>query len=135
MNLENMKMTEIRELAKSCGVIPVQHESRESLVTRLAMMTYPDTQKTVVTERQVAASPVFLSQERVIAAVGAIIDKGLGLTFDEDSWFAKYRGAEDSGSLSMPLNVIVNKVTAVARGAFVPRIIRNTGTDMDGAIA
>lgn len=131
-----LKIKELREYAKSIGISPQQHESKESLSYRISLVAFPETQQQP--KQPVKKEPeiiVFSTAEQVKAKISNLIDKGLIATFDEDSWRFQYKGREDSGSLSMPMSVIVRKAGDVAKGALMPRIIRNTGTDMDGAIA
>ena len=67
---------------------------------------------------------VWTGEDELRLALKSQIDKGMKLTIDEStrSWIASYNGAEDSGSLSVPLPVIIrNILDRVARGAIRPR--------------
>jgi len=137
MNLGELKMPELRNYAKSIGVQPQQHESRESLVTRIAMLTYPDTTKPAPPKENIpVAAAIFHDENAILEKLAPHIKKGVTITINNEdkTWHATYRGAEDSGSMSMSLNTIYRHVELfVSRGALMPRKIQ-TG-ELAGALA
>lgn len=126
MNLSGLKMAELREYAKQIGVAPQQHETRESLLTRIAIVTYPDQQpKQEPKPMKEVQKPVLNSVDDVMATLDWFIKKGgtVEINSQDKTWIAKYRGAENSGSMTMPLTAIKRHVEMyVARGALLPRI-------------
>lgn len=129
MNYADMKMTDLRQAAKNMGITPEKHESKQQLLARIAYVLYPEQQKAdvVVSKAQIESSPVFNGEQAVLDAVAPFMSKGIEFNVIDDgcSWIARFRGAEASGSMSMPIAAIKRTIELhVSKGARLPRIAK-----------
>lgn len=136
IDLASKPMTEVRDYARAIGVTPKQHESRDALLSRIALVAFSDNQKPAEQAKPVVNPVTWSTQDEVNEAVAEHIRKGMRVSYDEQArtWHFSYAGAEDSGSLSVPLHVIKQKATQVARGALKPRVLGSAAGDLAGAL-
>lgn len=66
------------------------------------------------------------SEEEIRSVCKQFFDKpGFEALFrDDDTWCFRYKGAEDSGHMSVPLRIIRMKAGTVAQGALQPRMMK-----------
>jgi DNA-binding transcriptional ArsR family regulator len=121
---KELKMQELREKARDLGLPILKHETKEEILKRLED-----------SEPKPEPKPLPDNLEDLKAALKPLLDKGVEFSIDAVSlsWIARFRGAENSGSLTMSVKKIVQQVSEVARGARKPARIKNG--DFEGAFA
>lgn len=119
-NLKLLKLEQLRELAVKQGVT-FHHNAKEDLLIRLileAANAQPDALK-----HPAANAPKeemrLNTEEEIREACKRYFEKpGFEAMFrDDDTWHFRYKGAEDSGHMSVKLRVIRMKAETVAGGA------------------
>ena len=135
MNTQLMNMAELRTYARSLGLPMIQHENRDKLEQRIARLTVGEPVESFAPPVKLPIPvAVVADKNELMTALQPFVEKGVEIKLDNDSWIARYRGAEDSGSLTIPVHVIVRLIRdGVARGAILPR--KHKGGDLDGALS
>lgn len=120
-------LEELRVIADKMG-IQYHHKTGEA---KLATLIHEASQPKIpphVSQRPVESEVVKNTPEQVREAIKGIIANKpeFEVSFTEDTWTFRFKGAEDSGNLSIPLRVIKIKAETVSRGANKPRGVRNS---------
>jgi hypothetical protein len=130
--LKQMDIVKLREIAKAHNV-PVHHASGAEKIAKAIMEKFFEDAKPKAVEEQhplvKPTQPVFHNtEEEVRTAVESITSKeGYSVNFPGDNTVIfKFKGAEESCNLDIPLRVIKQKAQNVARGRIAPRSL---GTD------
>jgi hypothetical protein len=123
MDLENKTSEELRALAKELN-IKVHHKASDETVIKQINSQQPHRVDGVAKNMEAKyARKVEQEHENTIEEVREALDR---LTLpddfqakfnrDENTWWFKYNGAEDSGNLNIPLRLIVSAAVQVAKG-------------------
>lgn len=134
MHYADKSLPQLRAMAQAMGVAVGFADSKESVgaaiaaaLATLVVQTAPvPTTPTPVTALQAAMreDPRLrtlpparnLACDQVVAALAPLLGQGLAIAFPSpDSWQLRYGQREDSGSLHVPLRVIMNCATALMR--------------------
>jgi len=123
-DLESKSITELRGMYASMGGDVNFSDSKTTLITKIGLrisdrMPKVDPIQTAVPEDQrLRTNPPAhnMDQESVTEALQPFIDAGLRLSFPEhDSWQMSFGKKTDSGSLRVPLRVIVGCARGVMK--------------------
>lgn len=116
------KLDELRALAVSQG-LNYHPRMKADTVAKLILDKVANPVKQEQTLKHAAEKPKLVeavtnTQEQIRAACKAYLDKpGFEATFNEDgTWHFRYRGAEDSGHMTVPLRIIQRKAQSVSEG-------------------
>ena len=123
MTREDIQDKTIEELRALCLKLNIKAHPRAGAETLIGkILQQPKAFKAAALDDQpVSDDPTvvpFLTEQEVMDGVAAYASKdGFEVKFPGDgTWIFKCKGAEDSGSLSMPLRVIKIKAEVVSRG-------------------
>lgn len=97
-------MPDLRHIIRRLGGDSPATEGKESLVSRI-LLFQPQEWKPEKLKVRVPIEPV--SREELERALLPYIQRGLRVTSDDSSWYMEVADRKDSGSLKMPLAVIV----------------------------
>ena len=129
MNFEELKSRDVkslRELAAQYG-IRTHHKNTAETVAKLIFEFVANQPKVEAmkhpAEMPVKAPPKMNTEAEVREAIAKQLEKpGFVAEFlPDDTWYFKYKGAEESGHMTVPLRWIKIKAEGVARGAVNPR--------------
>lgn len=134
-SLKAMELPELRKVAEGMGIRAHANAKADTLIHKI--MQQPRVAKATAVEKlenpsQYEAAPlVSNTQEEVLDALKKFTAKdGFKVSFLDDgkSWHFSYKGCEDSGSMFIPLRVIVMKAEVVSRGKRALMSMGNDGT-------
>lgn len=141
LDLANKTHDELKVIAKQLG-IKTRNDGAETLRAKIVAVMHPDALEQAAAsglEELKDALPVlpvkpdYTDPETLRAEVARLYPTFTLLT-DESTWHIKNGAAEDSGTLYMPMDVIMRKA-AMLKTARFPAKFKGTGTDLDGALA
>jgi len=124
MALNDKSLTELRGMYSAMGGNVNFSDTKTVLVTKINLrisdrMPKPEVIQTAVPEDQrlrTVAPAANMDQAEVVATLQPLIDAGLRLTFPaHDQWMMQHLNKTDSGSLRVPLRVIVGCAREVMR--------------------
>lgn len=128
-SLSGKDLLELREIATKLKIKP-HHNAKEATIIRQILQQpkayVRDAMEHVGTT---PTAPVHdNTEEQVMEAIKTFVDKdGFEVEFPGDNtWIFKYKGAEESGNMSIPLRLIKQKAGFVARGR---RALMSMGRD------
>lgn len=141
MTLEALKgksLDELRAIATKIGIVPHYRAKPETLMRQILekSLVQPTPPKTMEHKAEAPAKPVHNNTpEDVLEAIKMFTAKeGFKADFPGDgTWIFKYKGAEESGNLAIPLRVIKIKAENVSRGRRAP--IAMPSETFDNAVA
>jgi hypothetical protein len=151
-DLNNKKMPELRKIAKELNLGGVKAESAQALRARIAIAMQPgllnELNKNPTLADKKATQPIqikttWLTAQDVVEALRPFQDRiklafydanGNASSGNAKTWHVRNGPAEDSGSMTMPIHLIVRKAEIIAQARF-PAKINRTGTDLDGALS
>lgn len=119
-------MAQLREQAKMMGLPAIKHETKDALTARI-YQGVQDTTKPKPKFDKPEVIKYYSSPESILEALKPYIDKGLKITFDDDSYFFKRDVAEDSGTLHQSLNAIRNSARVMMQARHPAKIKNSTG--------
>ena len=133
-DIEVLKLKPLAELqamyAQVLGTKPHHMKKAESLAVDILKARPQIATQTVEIEQPKPAkkeAPAWCTESEVRDALAQYIARGAVLTFADDCWQIKYGVASDSGHMSMPLKVIVRKVTTLLNSR-LPAVDTTDGT-------
>ena len=96
---------EVRALVREKGMRWVKTEKKVDLIERLREIPEPIKPEDVTPQPEVLVHTA--TQDEILEVIADNIKRGIKIKFTEDSWqMRSAQGREDSGSLTVPLNVI-----------------------------
>lgn len=119
--LNNHSVEQLRELAGKLGLHVHHRAGKETVLKSILDSMQP--QQPIKHEAETpkpAETLVANTPEQVEAAIAKIKENRPEFTStypDDGTWVFKYKGAEESGNLAIPLRVIVQKAQNVSKGA------------------
>lgn len=128
--LASRPLADLRTLAAQYG-IPTHHRAKAETVARLIMEKVsqpPKVERTLEQAPQpVKSIPVMHTEDDVRKAIAAFTGKDgfIAQFLPDGTWFFAYRGAEESGHMSVPLRVIRMKAESIAKGSRKPVTVKN----------
>ena len=136
MSLEEKTLDELREIAKDLG-IKVHHMAKEKSIIAQINKQQPHrveaslqaSEKTVQAANAPEATNTPEDVKEALSALKTRLPEFEVIFPDDNTWIFKFRGAEDSGNLAIPLRVIVMKANNVARGRRSMRTLGREETD------
>lgn len=114
------KIDELRQLAISQGLKPHPRAKATTLAKAIIdHVTQPIPQQMKHPAEQPQAEAHLNTEQEIRTACAQFLDKeGFEARFrDDNTWHFRYKGAEDSGHMSVPMRVIKLKAMVVAQGA------------------
>lgn len=122
-NLAELPIKELRAMRNKLGFKGVKGESKQSILLQIQGSQYPVVlesfqEKHVKRLARKADLVTKLTPEQITEALQPFMGRGLKVRFDDVSWQVKNGAAEDSGSLTMPINAIVQRVSKVMSARF-----------------
>jgi hypothetical protein len=152
-DLPKKNMKELREIRKQIGLAGQKGESAESLRLRIGIALQPgllnelnknpvlaDKQKPVL---DITIKPHWLTAQDVVEALRPYQERiklafydanGQPSSGNAKTWRVQNGPAEDSGSMTMPIEMIRRKAEQIALARFPAKIAR-TGTEFDGCLS
>lgn len=130
--LKDLNKQQLLAVAKSVGVIIDGRTSEENIRATLITLEEPKKEQNLTEKITSPKAVVMQTPDAVNEAIKHCLAKaGFEAKYPDDAttWNFKYKGAEDSGSMSMPLKHIVMKANQVARGAINPSSFGFDGAD------
>lgn len=127
-NLQNMELDALKELAFKQGLTPHHRVKKETLIKQIIEnATKPQVKQEMQHPAEKKSPEAKMNTEEEIrdACKQYFSKDGFEVTFHENTWRFRYKGAEDSGHMSVPLRVIRMKASTVAGGARLPRTVKN----------
>lgn len=121
--LQGKNVDELREIAKALKIKPHPRAKADTLISQILQQPVAYQNKAMEHKAQETAKPVHNNTpEMVLDAIKVFAAKeGFVADFPDDgTWVFKYKGAEDSGNLSIPLRLIKQKAESVSRGRRAP---------------
>lgn len=122
MNREELatkSLEELRDIAAKLNV-KVHHLAKEdTIINQIMQQPVAFVSDAMQHPAQKPVAPVHNNTpEAVLTAIKHFVEKeGFEAKFPSDgTWVFRYKGAEDSGNLSIPMRVIVQKAEMVSRG-------------------
>lgn len=123
MNMDGLKAMSRDELVQLAAKynLPIHHRAKEDTIIKAILDADMNLHKPTETqpEQPQAPKPVVHKNtpEMVREAIAQYTARGLEATFPDDgTWIFKYKGAEESGNLAIPLKVIVDRALFVSKG-------------------
>lgn len=122
-SLSMMTETELRTIAQQLNIKAHPNAKPETIIYKILQQPQSAIAETLDPMEHKAAQPVapvvVNTAEIIMEAIKDYAKKdGFVATFPNDgTWIFKYKGAEDSGNMSIPLRVIKQRAAIVARGA------------------
>ena len=119
--LELKDITEIKKIAADLNIKPHARAGKATIIDKI--MQQPKAYIAEVTRHKAELSEEptqFYTREQVEHAIRPFLQKpGFEAKFSDDgqTWHFRCKGAEDSGHMSVPLRVIVQKAQTVSGGA------------------
>lgn len=128
--LKEMPIDDLKQLAVKEGVTFHHRISKPETLAKLIIEHVTQPQKAPEmkhpAEQPTKAAPVLNTEDEVREACERYFAKdGFRAEFEDDTWRFRYKGAEDSGHMTVPLRVIKMKAMSVAQGAKRPFIVKN----------
>jgi hypothetical protein len=134
--LKSMSHEQLKAEAKAQGLKGYGNAKPETIIEMLAANVTPPKADKPRNDPKPVEIIAPHSEEAVRDAVRKFLDKGVEAIFPGDgTWHFKYKGAEDSGNLAIPMKTIVMKCANVAKGAFMLRTHRAADFDQYGTNA
>ncbi len=146
LDLQNKSMKELREIAAKIGLPGVKAESMQSLKARIVItmepgvidaLTVPELGEPQLKRKEKTPDPV-LTPEQVMKELEPLKGR-IKLAFYDDAgnmtieaattWHVKNGPAEDTGSLSVPINILARKARHIAEARF-PAVIKGEFDDV-----
>lgn len=125
MNLENLKNLERKELfdlALKMGLTPHHKCKNETVINMIKEKAFEKPKEAAKEAKEVkkAPEPIHNTPEMVEKEIASIKAKKpefvSSYSVEDNTWTFDYKGARETGNLSIPLRVIVQKANNVARG-------------------
>lgn len=126
MNADTLKTKTRAELLEICANLNIKahHKAKdETLIERILSQPVAYQNEAMRPAADRIAPDHDNTPDQVLEAIKTYAAKdGFKANFNEDqsTWHFSYRGREDSGTLKMPMKVIVMKAEQVSRGALHP---------------
>jgi len=151
-DLTGKNMKELRAIAKELNLTGVKAESAESLRLRITLAMQPGlmnelNKNPVLADKKpvldIQIKPTWLNAQDVVEALRPFQEKIKLAFYDANgnpssanaaTWHVRNGPAEDSGSMTMPIELIKRKAQIIADARFPAKHAR-TGTDLDGALS
>ena len=131
-NLLALPPEQLRIEAEKQGLKP-HHKAKPETIAKQLMdkITNPPKAEEMKHPAEKKTEPAKVNtQEEVRKACEKIFQKeGYEVEFKGETWRFKYKGAEDSGHMSVPLRVIKMKAESVGHGARKPRFLAYSAQD------
>lgn len=136
-SLDNKSLEELKAIAKELG-IKVHHRAKENSIKYLIEQQGHRVENAVVKAEEKSVEEKkevgFLTKQEVMDAIRPVVEnkEAFKVKFldDDKTWFFDNNGVQDSGSMTMPIHLIVNKARIVSRGRYV---LRGLGRDRNDA--
>ena len=93
----------LKALIRSLGADSQPGESKESLIHRILMFAPQKFKEEVKVEKK-TLKPVV--PEELTSRLLPLINEGLHVSFESNTWLLSYDNRQDSGNLAMPINAI-----------------------------
>lgn len=157
-DLPNKSMKELRQIAKELGLTTTR-ESAEALRARITLTLQPGLMdalnkngteagrdkavEAAKPKAQIIIPPKWHTAQEVVEALRPYQERIKLAFYDQNgqpssayakTWHVKNGPAEDSGNMTMPLELIRRKAEQIANARFPAKITRS-GTDLDGALS
>ncbi len=122
-DLTGKSLEELRTIAKQLNINPHHNAKAETIAYQIMQQPQSALKAAMDPMEHKAAQPqapvIVNTVESIRAAISEFLKKeGFVADFPgDDTWIFRYKGAEDSGNISIPLRVIKQRATIVARGA------------------
>lgn len=120
IDLSTFTKEELLNLAEKLNIKPHHKANEETIIKQIMQQPMARIEGAINGKiEKVAVVSYTNTKEQVLEAIKKFTDKdGFEHRFaDDNTWHFKYKGAEDSGTMSMPLKTIVMKAESVSRGA------------------
>lgn len=140
VNLEELKsrpLNELKELALKLGIVMDGRSSAEkfalAIVEHQSKQGFEKPQQPKAQEQKPMVKHSN-TKEQVMEALNPLLAKKpefQALFPTNDTWHFKYKGAEESGNLNIPLKIILRQAEMVARGARRPLAMNQHFSDLN----
>jgi len=127
MNFDELKSRDVKDLRKLAAQYGIRVGGRAKPETIAKMIVEfiqnkPKQEMQHPAEKPAIQEAQLNTEEAVRHALGDLLNKpGFFAIFENNTWWFKYKGAEECGHMSVPLRLIKTKAMQVSRGAILPR--------------
>jgi hypothetical protein len=124
---------QLREVASALGIKVDNRMTEASLKSKIAAQQSHRVEEVLQHRAEISLDTAPLNTEEEVRSAIARYTAGKEDDFKvrfnpDDTWYFHYKGAEDSGHMSMPLRAIQMKAETVSKGRRAPRSLGKDGT-------